>query len=344
MGLEVNPYQTSSTPYRPTTAPQGGAGWSIGLTPQPLATPDTYNASDPRQVMLATAQQGISQGLIGQNQLSILQNDLNTLTPGQLNSLQGLLGQATQPVEQVFILKAFAAGEPWNNIVDYANQIRGQQAQTIIAGSTVTSSHDLIQQWQDACAPTVVQTAAAEMDPRYAWTLHHSGNASSIDPYGSDQAIAAQQQQWLQQYGGVAVPRGQSGGTGIALGTLLNAQLGPIIHASYSTQEVSDPNQAVNQIAQNINQGFDVPLRISWNPPNAGADDGHFVLAIGAKGTPGNYQIEIHDPWTGQTNWVSQQGIASNSFSPIFNTYARLSYYYPATPGAAAPIPSPSYA
>lgn len=334
MGVEFNSYPPAWNPYGTAPQPQGGAGWSVGLTPQPFMPGDSLNTSSPTQTMLAMAQQGLGQGLIGENQLRILQNNLNALTPGQLNSVQGLLGQASQPVEQIFILKAFAAGEPWQNIVNYANQIRGLPAQTIIANSTVTSPQDLIQQWQDSCAPTVVQTAAAENDPRYAWDLHQSGNDGTIDPYGQDQAIAAQQQQWLQAYGGVAVPRGQTGGQGIALGNLMNQQLGPIVHANYSTLEVGDPNQAINAVAQNVMQGFDVPLRLSFSQPGATQDEGHFCLAIAAQGTPGNYQLEIHDPWTGKTAWVSQQNMVNNSFAPIFNSYARLSYYYPATPSA----------
>jgi hypothetical protein len=253
---------------------------------------------------------------------------LGKLNAGQLTTLGNLLNQAGTQAEQVFLLKAYVAGEPWANIVTYANEMRGQSEAEVIRRSTMRDDADVIQQWQDGCGPTVMQTAAGEADPRYAWELNKGGDITKIAPYGENAALAAQQKQWLEQYGGIAVERGQSGGQGIALSQMLNDLLTPITHASYQTQEVANAASGVEAIAQKLDSGLDVPLRLSWGPAGTSGDVGHFVLAMAERGAPGARELEIHDPWTGHTAWVSEANIAANNFAPIFNNYARLSHFY----------------
>lgn len=80
--------------------------------------------------------------------------------------------------------------------------------------------------------------------------------------------------------------------------------------------------------AQSVESGYDVPIRISWSPPGSAQDAGHFVLARAVRGTPGSRELQLQDPWTGRTAWVSEDAIQQNSFQPIFGTYARMSHYY----------------
>jgi hypothetical protein len=359
MGTELNAFKNLFAPL-PTrqpasanapAAPQGGANWDLNLggnlNAAPGYTPSTYTpsqvtalSSGPTRLgtdvaslapaMNAIFQEGVARDLAGANQARELTGSLARLSGGQLATIANLLNTATTKAEQIFILKAYVAGEPWQNIVGYANEMRGQTESEVIRRSTMRDTADVIQQWQDGCGPTVMQTAAGEADPRYAWELNKGGDITQIAPFGENAALAGQQKQWLEQYGGVAVERGAAGGQGIALNQMLNDLLSPITHATYQTVEVPQASQAVDEITRKLQGGTDVPVRVSWGPPG-GQDVGHFVLAMASRGAPGARELQIHDPWTGKTAWVHEANIAADNFSPIFNSFARLSHYYEPT-------------
>lgn len=320
-------------------APKGSGPWDTGLGVsmgdqlQLSQTATASSAARMLQGMLGTFQAGVQRDLAGQNQLQALSSKLSGLSVGQLQSIQGLLNQAGNDTERVFILKAFTAGESWDNLVGYAAEMRSMPESEVIRRSTMRDDADVVQQWQDSCGPTLMQTIAGEADPRYAWELNKTSNLAALDPNGAAQALAEQQKQWLEQYGGVAVERGQSGGQGIALNQILNDMMGPLVGATYQTNEVTDARQATDRIAQIVQTGYDVPLRISWNRPGDSQDSGHFVLAMAVRGNPGSREFQIHDPWTGRTAWVTEASLQQDSFAPIFNSYARLSHYYEAQPG-----------
>jgi hypothetical protein len=332
-------------------APKAGAAWDVALptTPTYQRAQDTYTSSAPggavrfgssgstaRQSVLNLFQEGVARDWASPVHARTLTNNVYQLSDAQLATLTGLLDGALTRAEQVFILKAFAANEPWDNIARYAQEMRGLPEGEIVRRSTMRDDFDVIQQWQDSCGPTLLQTAAGEADPRYAWELNKmSGDLSRLDPTGANRELAEQQKQWLEQYGGIAVERGQSGGQGIALSQMLNQMLGPVTGATYETLEATNANVDLDQVASLVQSGFDTPIRISWNQPNSGQDSGHFVLAMAVRGTPGAREFQIHDPWTGRTDWVSEGNIAQNSFAPIFNSYARMSHYYPAQPATA---------
>lgn len=331
-----------------SSAPRAGAAWDVALptTPAYQGVQDTYTPSNSgtavrfgpgnaaaRQGVLSLFQEGVARDWASPVQARTLADNVSQLSGGQLATLTGLLEGAYTKAEQIFILKAFAADEPWDNIVQYAQEMRGVPESEIVRRSTMRDDFDVIQQWQDSCGPTLLQTAAGEADPRYAWELNKmSSDLSRIDPTGANRGLAEQQKQWLEQFGGIAVERGQSGGQGIALSTMLNQILGPITNATYQTAEATNSTIDLDQVAQIVLSGYDTPIRISWNQPSAGQDSGHFVLAMAVRGTPGSREFQIHDPWTGKTDWVSERSIAQDSFAPIFNQYARMSHYYPAQP------------
>lgn len=356
MGTELNAYKNLFAPLptrQPATtpaAPAGGANWDLnlgGTSSAPGYSPSTYTPSQsaalgsgPARLSTSVAtlpqefgaifQEGVSRDLAGANQARELGNSLSRLNGGQLATIANLLNNATTKAEQVFLLKAYVAGEPWANLVQYADEMRGLPESEIIRRSTMRDDADVIQQWQDGCGPTVLQTAAGEADPRYAWELNKGGDIAKLAPFGENQALAAQQKQWLEQYGGVAVERGAAGGQGVALSQMLNDLLSPITHATYQTVESFSAGQSVGAIADKLQEGTDVPVRVSWGTPGA-QDVGHFVLAMAVRGAAGARELQIHDPWTGKTAWVHEANIAADNFSPIFNSYARLSHYYEPT-------------
>lgn len=301
-------------------APAAPAGGGLGA---PAALGQT--ATSQRAAMRAVFANGVAADLAGKNQQAALDSALNQLQDGQIQAIAGLLSQASSQTEQHFILKALIAGESWEGVTQYATEMRGKSEAEIVARSTMRDDQDVIQQWQDACGPTLVQTVAGEADPRYAWELNKIGDLAKIDPAGANRALAEQQKQWLEAYGGVAVERGGSGGQGIALSQMLNDTLGGLTGATYQTAEVKDPTQALDTIQQKLDGGYDVPLRLAWDAQGA---SGHFVLALAARGARGARELQIHDPWSGRTAWVSEQTISQGRFEPLFTSYAKLSHFY----------------
>lgn len=310
------------------SAPRGGSS-GTGLGP---ATPIAGGWQDPvglRQALNRVFQDGVAADLASPLQARKLDGYLAQMQPGQLESLKGLLNAALSKTEQVFVLKAFAANEPWPNLVQYAAEMRGLPEADVIHRSTMRDDRELVQQWQDACGPAMLQVAAGEADPRFAWELNKTFDLAAIDPLGANVAVAEQQKQWLETYGGRAVPRGQGGGTGIAIGQMLNDMLTPITGASYQTVEATDKAQALDQVALTLQGGLDVPLRVVWNPPGVGPDYGHFVLALAVRQGAGGREFQIHDPWNGRTAWVPEPELLAERMPPMFGNYARLTHIYP---------------
>ena len=205
----------------------------------------------------------------------------------------------------------------------YAGEMRGQYEDAIIHRSTMRDDMDLIQHWQDSCGPSMLQTMAGEADPRFAWELNKLGDISKIDPRETN-GLAEQQKQWLEKYGGKAVPRGQTG-KGIPMTEFLNEAIGPIIGAKIVCQVSTDIDTTLNRLAEILKTGYDVPLCVTWD---ASGSSNHFVVTLAVRGGNGQREFQIHDSWTGKTAWVSEANIRQNKFSPIFDIYCRLSHYY----------------
>jgi len=326
--LPTSPRLTSSS-WRPQFlyGPAAGQGGRLHGSARPLQTP-SVQAEALRREMLGVLQEGLRTDLAAAQHLRRLEGQLALMQPGQLENMKGLLNASVSRVEQIFILKAFAANEPWQHLVQFAQEMRGLPEAEIIRRCTMRDERDLIQQWQDSCGPTMLQVAAGEADPRYAWELNKTWDLGAIDPLGQNQAMAVQQRVWLEHYGGRAVERGQSGGMGIAIGRMLNEQLSGITGARYQTREIHVKEQALNQIVSALASGFDVPLRISWDPPNAPTDSGHFVLAMAVRNTVAGREFQIHDPWTGKSAWVAERELLADRMNPIFDKYARLTHFY----------------
>lgn len=277
----------------------------------------------------AILERGVMQDLAGRYQLGRLAARLAALSPDEAATLHTLLTQAHQEIEQVFLLKALAAGDPLAYAASYAEAIRGLPEDEIVRRSTMRDASDLIQQWHDACAPSLVQTALGEANPRYAWELNAYFQLDAVDPNGGNAGLAAQQKEWLEAYGGLAVPRNQTGGRGIPLMELINAILGPVVGATYRGVEIADLVQSLEVVAERVHAGYDVPLRILWaHEPIGPAATSHFVLVLGVDGAPGRRRLQIHDTWSGKTAWVDTDLLFQDRLYPFWDGYARITHYY----------------
>ena len=271
---------------------------------------------------------GVDRELAAPNQFAALHRFVGSLSPGQRSSVRDLLLQAREPAERFYLLKAFAAGAPWDEVVQYATEMRGVAEAEIIRRSSPRGAGELPQQWEFSCAPAVVQFALGEADPWFAWQLNKDA-AIARGVWASSGMRGRQQRTWLEQYGGVATPRGDRTGRGITLQELLNDKLSRALGVTYLCQQVTDLNAALSTIAQHLRDGYDVPLCLSWaSPESATGSENHFVLVLAVRGPAAAWEFEIYDPATGKTGWVSADALRRNTLSPIYNGYQRVTHFY----------------
>ena len=268
------------------------------------------------------------QDLAGANQLTALQQFIATLDDSQQTTLRDLLLSAKSPPERFFILKALVAGEPWDRVVEYAIRVRTISAEEIVARSTARGQQLLPQRWHYSCGPAIVQVALAELNPLAAWRLNDEVRGNDA---GS--ARAAEQRQWLEEYGGVATAVGDVSGRGIPIVALLNEKLGRVSGATYVCRRIGNLDDVLSDIARMLHSGYDVPLSVSWAATESpvGADN-HFVLALSARGSGDDTEFQIYEPSTGKTEWLSASTLRRNSLQPILDRFVRLTHYYEPSP------------
>lgn len=271
---------------------------------------------------------GYGRGLVGMHQYEVLTAAYNMMNSNQRQLLRQTVNIPERPLARFFVLKSFLAGESYEVVARYAQDLVNQSDNRIFAWSTMRDDPDLLQQWNDACGLCVLQTALGELDPRFAWELNKLGNITDIDPYGKTVAIANQQKEWLEAYGGIAVLRGKTGGKGIAIGDLLNDKLGYVADAQYETIAISNVQQALNDIAALVTKGHIIPFRVQW----ASSGNGHFSTILGVRNGVAGYDYLIHEVWTGKTTWVSGQTFVNELFTPFFNEKCTLTHYYRPNP------------
>ena len=320
----VRPAPTPTPPpsSAPAPLPAGSLAPSLGPIPSAAMGADLPN-------LLA---EGETRDLLSSVHTTRFNSMLEAWGSGSRQTLANLINLCQSRTEAILILKALAASEPWENVTAFAAEIRGLSDAFLIAKTTMRDDPDLTQQWQDACGPSLVLSAVGEQDPRYAWELNKLYVVNKVDPFGANKNLADLQKTWLEEYGGLAVPRGATGGRGIGILYLLNDKLSPITAATYTVQDTSNMEESLDGIEQSLKQGYDVPLRLIWNKPGEGAEQAHFMLASAIRGQRPNREFRIHDSYTGRTAWVSETTIQQDSVAPLYQVYAHLTHYYRPTP------------
>ena len=110
--------------------------------PSKLKYPRTRG--DARAAILAMFQRGVDEDWAAAYQMQKLQTYLNALSSDQVSNVAGVLNTTPLEVARVFILKSFIAGEPWENLVTYAAEMREHSQDEIISRSTMRDDMDLI--------------------------------------------------------------------------------------------------------------------------------------------------------------------------------------------------------
>jgi hypothetical protein len=259
-----------------------------------------------------------------------------------------LEARAGSQQERDYLRKALACGYSIADISTFADQIRGKSPQWLHENLRLTGDADgaagLTQQWNDSCAPATAEVVRGEMDPIYSLAVHQNNtDIHSIDPRANaspwakliakvlgqplgDSSLADEEKKILEDNGGVAVERGQSGGAGMSLPPALNAFTQWTGHTySYSVANTdTQRTSALSKLDDDLAQGIPGALRISDGPNTAG---GHFVAVTGSiDGPPKEYVI--HDPWDGKTVYVKASDLQAGNIIPSIAGWTKLTTVY----------------
>lgn len=277
------------------------------------ALPDIYNFGNA---------EGWTSPLIDAKYKQFLQN----FTAKDEQALLAYLQTATTPSAQFFALKSLLMGDNYETVTGFINQLNKHDEAYQKENCSVTNVRSIIQQWQYSCSVTLLQTYLADLCPRYAWEVKQIGNFDVISN-DSNYAMAVQQKELLEKYGGVASARGDMSGKSIGIITGLNELVGGIINESFYAQEVNEPlTEIFSKIRMQLDRGINTPLLVGFT----GSDSRHFILAMRYKKTDNGYEYLIYDPWDGKCDYVTESNLVQGSLYPLQTTWKiSLDYYYP---------------
>ncbi|WP_120646819.1 hypothetical protein [Corallococcus llansteffanensis] len=213
-----------------------------------------------------------------------------------------------------------------NEVTGYASRIAGSQREDLMRQSTVIDLNGgtgaLQQRWNDSCAPTSQQIARAEADPVYARRLHDE----PIHSTDSNTAIGREQAEALKNNGGVAVERGQAGGSGMWPEATLDTQVGRYNNHDYARNDIADTpaarQGALDRADTLLKDGIDVPIVVNWDGGGS-----HALMLTDVRGEGADRQYLLTDPWNGQTGWIKGSDVANGSTSFMCGT-GKLSITY----------------
>lgn len=243
-----------------------------------------------------------------------------------LENLRVYLKRATTASAQFFALKSLLAGDNYETVTTFINQLNKHDEAYQQENCLVTNERSIIQQWQYSCSVTLLQTYLADLCPRYAWEVKKSGNYDVVSKDPS-YPMAVQQKELLEKYGGVASPRGDVSGRSIGIIEPLRELVTPILGVTFYAQEVNEPLAAIfSKIRSQLDKGINTPLLIGFN----GSGDRHFILAMKYKRSANGYSYLIYDPWDGKCDYVTEAAIEQGSLYPLNTSWKiSLDYYYP---------------
>jgi hypothetical protein len=268
-------------------------------------------------VLAATTVDGSS--LLGSGQLTRLAGIMAAMSPAERARLDAVLGQASSPLAQAYILKALAAGNSLGQVTTFAGLIHGQSPSWLIdhlslGGTPGELSYDgvpLIQSTQTECGSASIVAAQVLSDPIFALHLTTGANGAPL----SGQQFAAQvaaNDQATHDFTNTVSPWPQSLGTspwGVAAGMNGGAAGGvgnPAGTAGYGVDWVDDTDPrssypALQQAISAVDAGYPVPILLAPTLGNLG-NGMHYVLITGHSGN----QLSIYDPEGGTITQVPE--------------------------------------
>jgi hypothetical protein len=244
-------------------------------------------------------------------------------------NLLHFLSQATTLSARFFVLKSLLAGDDFTILQKFINELNAYPESVQQEKCLITNHRSIIQQWQYSCSVTTVQTYLGDLSPRYAWDVKQIANYDLVANVPAN-SMAQQQKLLLEQYGGVASPRGDESGRAIGILEPLNQLVGPAVGARFYAQEVTESLPSLfSKIRGQLDNSLLVPLLINFE----GITGAHFIMVMRYRYSQGSYQYLVYDPWEGVCDYVNENDLHNGSLTPINTKYKiRISYYYPTVP------------
>jgi hypothetical protein len=288
--------------------------------------------------------------ILGSFQQQRFQDKFAAMNPFDMARVGLALAGAQSEHEREYIMKAVAAGNSVDDVCWFANQIRGKSDAWMQKNLRLSGNGDgdpgLSQQWSTSCGPATAQVLRGEMDPVYSLRMHQD----NVDPHAIDpqpgasfiQRILAQfgfptgnvneadeQRSILENGGGVAVERGESGGKGMNFAQAFNTmtQWTGVTYIDHGATTATTRSDALKKLDADLAQGIPGALRISDGPSNC---NGHAVAVTGViAGPPKEYVL--HDPWDGKTVYVKASDLAAGNIIPSIAGWSKLTDVYSST-------------
>jgi hypothetical protein len=268
---------------------------------------------------------GKRQGWASVVQENKLNEYLGKFSQQDKNKLVQFINQAKTNSAKFFVLKSWLAGDSYDLLQKFINQVNQYPENYQQEKCLMYSRKSIIQQWQQTCSVTTVQTFLGDLCPRYAWEVKQISNydAVAIDP---NHPIAQQQKMLLEKYGGVVSARGSSYGKEIGINQPLNEWVGRILGVQFYAQQVNEPLPVIfGKIRAMLDKGISEPLLIGFD-----GGQKHFILILKYRNTASDYEYLIYDPWEGLSDYVSQANLEAGSMAPLNNSWRiTIDYYYP---------------
>ncbi len=257
------------------------------------------------------------------------------------------LAAAASPLERAFLFKALGAGYAAPEVSEFAQKIHGWPEAKLLETLNLADPNadgketGLKQQFEASCAATTAQALRGELDPIYALKVRTQNkdinSFDPTDPLKLNPALATEQKTRLETAGGVATPRGTAGaGTPWdALDTMYNAESAHtgLVFKNVQLDKVQPPQtvaQALDAIAGQLDKGIPTPLLVgsTWAPKC------HALIALEVDGAGPTQRFLIHDPWVGNTTWVTREQFLDGT-AQLGNCHV-LGGYHLASPAPAA--------
>ncbi|NVB81555.1 MAG: hypothetical protein HOV81_24385, partial [Kofleriaceae bacterium] len=265
--------------------------------------------------------------MFGTQQHNRAQHAVQLLPEHDYAEFTSIVSSTPDPVAKGFLYKAIAAGNSVSEVrwlaAEMAGKDRGWLIDHLTLGDPRGVGGGVKQQWSTSCNAAMTLSLRGNYDPVFALRLRNRnmkvGEAHESDPNALNMNQADLEKQMLESaYGGshpgspakhqgVANAR-DTHGVGRYADDLLNAQSG-VTGMTFRSVDGPAGADVVVILDRSLDAGMQVPLVIGDNMN----EQAHYVLVQGKRGAAGTTEYNIHDPWTGDTIWVSANDIANGT-------------------------------
>lgn len=301
------------------------------------------------QLVLSSATARI--GVLGEAQAIRAVATLARLPAADAAAFRALEKTATSPLAQAFLWKGLGAGHTLAELTAFERTTHGWSDAKLMQGLNLAdplvddgTQTGVKQQFFASCVITTGQALRGEVDPLYALEVRTANSnvhdVDDADPYAKNRRLAEEQFTQLDTVGGYATPRAQMGGVGVSWTKIDDVynQRAPQTGFVYSSVHLDEhpeltTDTLLDQLGAQLRLGIPSPVLVgdAMNPKC------HAMIALETQGTGPQQRFLLHDPWSGDTTWVTRQQFDQHA-APL-GPFTSLGGIHLASPAPSTPIP-----